>query len=298
MGPAIPAQICQRERPLTPAAHTVSNFPAPSAFFGNSLARNSIVLLWGVWMLAEKPTYEQLEQRLRKLEVEVQECERLSISNRYAAAIMHEVNNPLEAITNLVYLLQQETLTPGARERLNLLQEQIAVITAVTRPSLAFYREHKTSRMVNMTTLIDSVHKLHSNRLQLAGIELHRRCPENAMCEVRGSELLQVLSNLILNAVDALMETHQGSHIHIRVRCCPDCVHLLVADDGPGIPDHLESRLFEAHATGKQTGSGLGLWISDRIIRNHRGWIRHRTSRTAGRSGTVFRIYLPCKTAA
>lgn len=231
----------------------------------------------------EKPTYEQLEERLRSLEVKVQECERLSVSNRYAAAIMHEVNNPLEAMTNLVYLLQQEELTGTSQERLSLLQEQIAVLTAVTRPSLAFYREQKQSRLVDMTTLIDSVNKLHWHRLQSAGIQLHRRCPENAMCEVRGSELLQVLSNLVVNAIDALVEGGEGSHIHIRLRCCPDCIHLLVADDGPGIPDHLESRLFQAHTTGKAKGSGLGLWISERIIRNHRGWIRHRTSRASAR---------------
>ena len=247
-------------------------------------------------MQLDKPTYEQLEERVKSLEIQVQECERLSVSNRYAAAVMHEVNNPLEAMTNLVYLLQQEALGESSQERLNLLQEQIAVLTAVTRPSLAFYREHKQSTLVDMTSLIESVNKLHSNRLVSAGIELHRRCPENAVCDVRGSELLQVLSNLVLNAIDALAEAGQGAHIHIRVRCCPDCVHLLVADDGPGIPGHLESRIFQAHATGKAQGSGLGLWISERIIRNHRGWIRYRTCRTSGRSGTAFRIYLPCKT--
>ena len=249
-------------------------------------------------MQTEIPTYEQLEQRLHILEAEVQECERLSVSNRYAAAIMHEVNNPLEAMTNLVYLLEHEPLTETARAHLNLLQEQMAVLTAVTRPSLAFYREQKVNAMVNMTTLIDSVEKLHAGRLKSAGIQLHRRSPDAALCDVRGSELLQVLSNLVLNAVDALVDAGQGAHIHIRIRCCPDCVHLLIADDGPGIPDHLENKLFQAYATGKPQGSGLGLWISDRIIRSHRGWIRHRTSRKSGRSGTAFRIYLPCKTSA
>lgn len=245
-----------------------------------------------------KPTYAALEERLHKLETVVQECERLSVANRYAAAVMHEVNNPLEAITNLAYLLEQEPMTPTASEHLQLLQEQITVLTAVTRPSLAFYRDQKVSKQVDLAALVESVAKLHAGRLQTAGINLHRFCPENVPCNVVGSELLQVLSNLVLNAADALIEGGKGSHIHIRIRCCPECIHLLVADDGPGIPEAIEAKLFQAHATGKQKGSGLGLWISERIIHNHRGTIRYRTSREPGRSGTAFRIFLPCTPTA
>ncbi len=211
---------------------------------------------------------------------------------------MHEVNNPLEAVTNLAYLIGQELLTAPAREYLGLLQEQVAVLTAVTRPSLAFHREQRAAAQVDVAALVDSVGKLHAGRLQTAGIELHRRGPARAVCEAVGSELLQVLSNLVLNAAEALAEARQGAHIHIRVRRCSDCIHLLVADDGPGIPEHLESRLFEAHAIGKPQGSGLGLWISKRIITDHQGTIRLRTCRKPGRSGTAIRIYLPCKTAA
>ena len=245
-------------------------------------------------MSEEKPTYEALEQRLHQLEAVVQESERLSVANRYAAAVMHEVNNPLEAITNLAYLLGFEPLTDSGREHLCMLEERLAVLTAVTRPSLAFYRDGKQNKKVNLAALVESVAKLHASRLQNAGIELHRICPEVATCEVVASELLQVLSNLVLNACDALTEGSQGANIHIRLRCCPNCVSLLVVDDGPGIPEAMESKLFQAHATGKPKGSGLGLWISERIIQNHQGSIRHRTSRRPGRSGTAFRIFLPC----
>ena len=246
-------------------------------------------------MSEPRATYEAIEERVHVLEAAVQECERLSVSNRYAAAVMHEVNNPLEAITNLVYLLQGEPLTNEGHEHLRMLEEQITVLTAVTRPSLTFYRDHKATKQVDLVGLIDSVAKLHEVRLQKAGIELHRRCPDSMPCNIIGSELLQVLSNLVLNAVDALVEAGQGSHIHIRLRYCPSCISLLIADDGPGIPEHVEAKLFQAHSTGKATGSGLGLWISDRIIQNHHGKIRHRTCRRPGRSGTAFRIHLPCE---
>lgn len=249
-------------------------------------------------MPLERPTYEALEERLHKLEAVVQECERLSVANRYAAAIMHEVNNPLEAITNLAYLIQQEPQTSEAGENLALLQEQIIVLTAVTRPSLAFYRDRNEAKKIDLAVLIESVAKLHAGRLLSEKIELHQLCPTEASCEVIGSELLQVLSNLVLNAVDALAEGKQGGNIHIRVSHCSDCIHLLVADDGPGVPAHLEKSLFEAHATGKPKGSGLGLWISERIIRNHNGRVRYRTSRRAGKTGTAFRISLPCHASA
>ena len=86
-------------------------------------------------MQLDKPTYEQLEARLCKLELMVQESERLWVADQYTAAIVHEVNNPLEAITNLAYLLQHEPMTATAEEHLSLLQEQITVLTGVTRPN-------------------------------------------------------------------------------------------------------------------------------------------------------------------
>src|ERR1700712_3791582 len=97
-----------------------------------------------------RPTYEALQQRVQELENVVQECERLSVANRYAAAVMHEVNNPLEAITNLTYLLQDEPLTEPGREQLQMLEEQITVLTAVTRPSLAFYLDQKTTKQIDV----------------------------------------------------------------------------------------------------------------------------------------------------
>ncbi len=245
-------------------------------------------------MASLKPTYESLVDRIGHLEMIVQECERLSVANRYAAAVMHEVNNPLEAITNLAYLIEQEPLSKTAYSHLRLLQEQLTVLTAVTRPSLAFYRDKKVANAVDVVALIDSVNKLHAGRLQALGIKLHQHCPKACMCDVVASELLQVLSNLVLNAAEALEEAGSGSHIHIRVRACTGCISVLVVDDGPGVPLAVQQNLFQAHATGKKQGSGLGLWISQRIIENHRGSIHYRTSLTPGRSGTAFRISLPC----
>lgn len=245
-------------------------------------------------MAERKVTYEALEERVRQLETLVQECERLAVANRYAAAIMHEVNNPLEALTNLTYLLHHEALPSSALQHLLLMEEQIAVLTAVTRPSLAFHKDQRSTKNVDLVALVRSVHKLYEGRLMNAGVRVVCRCPESAVCNVVGSELLQVLSNLVLNAMDAMNDALNESTIHIRVQLRKQHVCVCVADNGPGIPAHIEQRLGEPYATSKSNGTGLGLWISKRIIEGHRGALHWRTSRRPGRSGTAFRMTLPC----
>lgn len=230
---------------------------------------------------------------MHQLEAKVQEGERLAVANRYAAAIMHEVNNPLEALTNLAYLMRSEDLPTEAAEQLRLMEEQIAVLTAVTRPSLAFHKVNRVAKGVDLVALVDSVQKLYDGRLLTAGLQVVCRCPESAPCHIVGSEILQVLSNLLINAMDAMSGASCGTTIHIRVRCLKNNVSVSVTDDGPGIPAHLETKLGEPYATGKEHGTGLGLWITRRIVEKHKGNLRWRTSRTVGKSGTMFRMVLP-----
>jgi signal transduction histidine kinase len=245
-------------------------------------------------MTAVDTTKQELEDRVRKLESVVQECERLTVANRYAAAIMHEVNNPLEALTNLSYLMRSEATTLNGLELLRLMDEQIAVLIAVTRPALTFHKDHRAVKDVDLVSLVGSVRKLYESRLAAVGLRLICRCPARVLCPAVGSELLQVLSNLLLNAMDAISQASHGSTIHIRVHQSKRNVCICVADDGPGIPKGVLERLGEAYATGKTNGTGLGLWISKKIVEKHNGVLRWRSSRGVERSGTIFRIILPC----
>lgn len=111
------------------------------------------------------------------------------------------------------------------------------------------------------------------------------------MVRVSGSQILQVVSNLILSA-DEVLSRGKG-RIWVSVKRCPRCVHMTVSDNGPGIPEPYASRLFEPYVTSKASGTGLGLWLSARIITKHNGTLRFRTSRREGRTGTTFRIQLP-----
>ena len=205
---------------------------------------------------------------------------------------MHEVNNPLEAITNLVYLTEKEEISNAAKDYLKEINEQLSLLTAVTRTSLSFYRDQSQAKDTNLVAVAKSALRLHFLRLAKGNVRVCQRFFESAISSVVASEILQVFSNLILNSMDSLPAGLMDI-LHIRVKRCHDAIHVTVADNGSGIPEHLEKRLFQPRVIGKQTGAGLGLWLSARIVEKHRGTIRCRTSRRTGKSGTIFRISLP-----
>lgn len=235
----------------------------------------------------------ELEAHVRALEAAFQDCKRFSTANLHAAAMMHEVNNPLEAITNLIFLTKAEQISEAARANLQIMEDQVGVLTRVTRSSLSFHRDQLRMKEVNLVEIAESAIRIHFARLAAQDIEVRRRYCHEARCNAIGSEILQVISNLILNALEA-MPSRIGAKLHVRVHHCAQSVHVTVADNGSGVPEHVANHLFQPHVTGKQTGAGLGLWLSSRIIANHRGTVRYRTSRQEGKSGTAFRVSLPC----
>lgn len=233
-----------------------------------------------------------LEQRLKQAEQALERSERLAVASRYAGAIMHEVNNPLEAITNLVYLTKLQKDDPRQVEQnMAIIEEQLATLGRVTSQALTFHREQADTKEFDLVQIAESALKLHAGKLLRHGISVHRRFRGPVVVKVYGSEILQVVSNLILNAIDVLPRAE--GHIHLAVMCCPHRAHLSVIDNGPGIPEQIATRLFEPYTTSKESGTGLGLWLSRRILTKHRGTLRFRTSHHRGRAGTIFRISLP-----
>lgn len=235
---------------------------------------------------------EDIEERLRLAEDALERSERLAVASRYAGAIMHEVNNPLEAITNLVYLTKLQKDDPEqVVSNMLIIEEQLQTLGRVTSQALAFHREQAEAREFDLVQIAESALKLHADKLSRHGVAVNRRFQGPAIAHIYGSEILQVVSNLILNAIDAM--PRGTGQICIRVRQCPRRVHLTLTDNGPGIPEHFAGRLFEPYVTSKSSGTGLGLWLSHRIVKKHRGSLRFRTSRRSSRSGTTFRISLP-----
>ena len=124
---------------------------------------------------SNRPTYEQLEQELSRMDEAIQNCERLSVVNQYAAAVMHEVNNPLEAITNLIYLIKQEQVSPAAQQHLQSIDEQLVMLGNITRSTLSFYRSQSNTAEVDLVTIAESALRLHALHLAQKRVEVRTR---------------------------------------------------------------------------------------------------------------------------
>ncbi len=236
------------------------------------------------------------------------QSEKLAVTGRLAASIAHEINNPLEAVTNLLYLMRGQTNREEMRRYLAEAEQELARVTEITKQTLRFYRDPAQPTATGVATVLDSVLRLYGSRLSAAGIRVEREIrAEGATVLSTPGELRQVLANIIGNATDAM---RSGGLLRVRVseqECGRQAgeglahwehgdrsVRVTIADEGPGIPPDVLPNIFEPFVTTKgETGTGLGLWVISEIIKKN-GWtIRVRTRREPGRSGTVFSIVIP-----
>ncbi len=240
---------------------------------------------------------DNLERRLEQAEAALLRCNKLTVASQYAGAMMHEVNNPLEAISNLVYLIKLDASDSAkVLEYANVIEEQLSIVSGISRQVLSFHREQASAKDFDIVDLMESALKLHQARINKGGITLIRDFRQPAVASIFGAEILQVISNLLLNALDALPE--RDALLKIRVKARKDSVHITVADNGLGMHPDILKHLFEPYRTTKTDGTGLGLWFSKRIVEKHKGKMRVRSSQTVGRTGTTFRLSLPTQYAA
>ena len=234
----------------------------------------------------------------KQAEAALFESERMASIGRMAASIAHEVNNPLEAILNLGYLLMEDpSLDADAKRYAQLLVAEVLRVSEITKQTLSFYRDTTRSTLVDVPALLDGLLRLHRPILQQHSIQVFTRWHPNACVMARPGELRQVFTNLIVNSIDAMPAS--GGEIHISVACAGHgtSVCTTVADTGSGIPAAVRGRIFDpffSTKTGK--GTGLGLWITQSIVRKYGGTIRVRTwNDPSHRTGTAFRVCLPVK---
>jgi C4-dicarboxylate-specific signal transduction histidine kinase len=240
----------------------------------------------------DKASQTDLEQRLRQVEGALERCQRIALASCFAGAVMHEVNNPLEAITNLVYLTKTRKDDPAlVSENMGIIEQQLAVLSKVTTQALTFHRTHAEAQDWDLVAIAESALKLHADKITQHGVTVDSRLQRPAVTLAFGTEILQVVSNLILNALDAL--PRENGRLSFRVRTHGKAIHITLSDNGSGMPAHVAGRLFEPYITTKTQGTGLGLWLSQRIIVKHGGTLRFRTSQKPGRTGTTFRVTLP-----
>ena len=238
-----------------------------------------------------------ISERKRVQEALIQ-SEKLAATGRMAAAIAHEINNPLEAVTNLAYLLSLDpTLNPTARSYSQMMLDEIGRASEITKQTLAFYRESGKPGEFDVRSLLDNVINLNRPKFHRRKIEITTEYRSSESLFGYAAEVRQVFANLLINAADAVPN---GGCIRIRVQVkwlgakLGRCVMVSIADNGTGIADEHRSRLFEPFFTTKgNLGNGLGLWVSNGIAEKHGGKILVRSCTETEFSGTVFAVLLP-----
>ena len=239
---------------------------------------------------------EQIQQQ-HLAEEALRRSEKLAVAGRMAASIAHEINNPLESVTNLVYLSSVTDELSEIRGYLDMAQQELARVSAIATHTLRFYREHSGPAPVNMGEVLDSVITLFCSRLQYANVVVDKELDSVPTIVGLAGELRQLFANLIGNALDAM---HGGGTLKLRLRAATELrqgrpgVRVIIADTGQGIGSDEKAKIFEPFFTTKgSTGTGLGLWISSEIIQKHQGTVRVKSCVEPQKSGTVFSIFLP-----
>jgi signal transduction histidine kinase len=241
----------------------------------------------------------QAQHELDRTAVMLRENQKLNTIGRLAASIAHEINNPLESITNILFLLGEEKdLSSSATGYLSLAQRELDRVAQISRQTLRFSRETTGPVRSHIDDLLEEVLSLYGRRIIEKSLRVERQYARSEEATVYPGEIRQVLSNLVSNALEA--SSHQG-RLRLRVRstrCWADSgvrgIRVSIGDNGCGIPADVQRRLGEPFFTTKgQRGTGLGLWVTRSIIQRYGGEIQLRSSVDPARHGTVFSIFLP-----
>ncbi|WP_213806689.1 ATP-binding protein [Granulicella sp. dw_53] len=230
--------------------------------------------------------------------------ERLAATGRMAHTIAHEINNPLEAITNLLYLLKGTTFDSKSWvEYLSSAEDEVARVSRITRQILTFHRESALPVEVDLQQLLEDVLAL--NNRSIVEKKLRVRTEWRSAIVVNGfpAQLRQVFSNILRNAIDASFPEGE-----IRIKVSSSMIYgankepggrVTIADNGIGIPKQNRDRVFDAFFTTKELkGTGVGLWLSSTIVQQHRGRIQVRSTSESDRSGSCISVILPLRNAA
>ena len=229
----------------------------------------------------------------RHLERQVIQAEKIATMGRMAATMAHEINNPLAAITNLVYLAKRSSVhNPDALEYLTSAERELERVAHITRQTLGYYRDTGAHSVVACHELIDEVVHAYQSKMQNRGIAVERAFDSLASITASRGELIQVFSNIIANSVDAMPD---GGCLRIQTReSDTGHIEIIFEDEGTGITPENLSRVFEPFFSTKgNLGTGIGLWITKQLVEKHHGNLEISSSTVPGSSGTVIRVLLP-----
>ncbi len=236
-----------------------------------------------------------------KAESALRQSEKLAAVGRLASSISHEINNPLEAVTNLLYLAAAEPgLSEAGKEYVQMAEDEVRRVSQIATQTLRFHRQQNSPTHVTPAQLVDPVLNLFQGRLVNSRVHVEASYSTVRTVLCFENDIRQILNNLIANAIDAM---RNGGRLMVRAHDASDLrsgdpgVRITVADTGQGMDAATLKRVFEPFYTTKGlNGNGLGLWISQGIVERHQGQLRVRSSRQERMRGTIFSMFLPSGT--
>jgi PAS domain S-box-containing protein len=233
----------------------------------------------------------------KRLEQALLQAEKIAATGRMAATIAHEINNPLEAVMNLMYLLRPMIADPAGISYLQSAETELGRVSHIAKQTLGYYREHAAASSASIGEVILHAITIYEPRCTANGIEIKKAIHSSRKIVLRRGEMMQVVSNLMMNSIYAMQA---GGVLSISVEDAigaPDGIILTIQDDGEGIAEATLPRVFEAFFTTRSTvGTGIGLFISKQFVEGHGGRIEIESSQKREDHGTTIRVVLPIST--
>ena len=225
-------------------------------------------------------------------------AERLSIAGRLAASVAHEINNPLEAVGNLLFLITLTETPEEAHSHAQMALDELMRASKITQETLQFSRQKGTLKAIKLSEIFEVVMGVFRSKLARAKIDLELRAEDEAEVACVPGEIQQIFANIVSNALEAMP---QGGKLSVRFRCSRDWrnystvgMRVTFCDTGVGMDPATMRQLSEPFFTTKtETGTGLGMWVVAQLLERHHGHLRVRSSNRTGVSGTAFSLFLP-----
>jgi PAS domain S-box-containing protein len=234
----------------------------------------------------------------KRIEQSLLQAEKIAATGRMAATIAHEVNNPLEAVMNLLYLLRAKITDDEGRDFLATAEEEIGRVSHIAKQTLGYYREHAAASLASVSEIAEHALTIYEPRCTAAGIAVRRSIASSTKIMLRRGEIMQVVSNLIANSIYAMPN---GGNLSLFVSDASgecDGIVLTVEDDGVGIASTDLPRVFDAFFTTRTTvGTGIGLFVAKQFVEGHGGRINIESNCESKRHGTTIGVFLPIHTA-
>jgi signal transduction histidine kinase len=236
--------------------------------------------------------FSELQAKFAIATERLQKSEERAAAGQLALEVMHEIRGPLEALGYLMFLALQEPENPErVRDYICRAEEQLSTLTQIASQTLGFARTSRTPRPSDLVNVAEAALRIHQRAIEAKRVHLVKELPEKLVVDTYTGELLQVVSNVVVNALDALPP---NGTLRLRLRKRAGEVQFVIADNGHGIPKEHASDIFQPFFTTKeQRGTGLGLALSRNIVERHKGRISMRSSVRPGKSGTIFKISIP-----